>query len=168
MEVTRPKMKIRHLHYDSNPLAMLYQQAERDRDKDRERGRGRERERLNAYPSRQQTTMDRFTTQSKCELCAEDAMPQRNLCQHCLSQPGESLILLMQRLNLTKEREKVLERHCQETCVHFHQESMLFAKNEMIGPNACESIECSHFHERSRLVMRIEDFMIATHDIQNM
>jgi len=169
-DMYRPKMKIRHIHYDSNPLALQYHPPPLSTSLSL--SHHQQQQGLSLLSSirqkqQQQTTMDRFTTQSKCELCNEDAIPQRNLCIQCMTyQPQDSLILLMQRLNLTIKKEKELERKCQ-SCSHFHQEHVLFMKNELIGPNVCQSIECRNFHERNRLVMRIEDFLIATHDIQN-
>lgn len=169
-EVSRPKMKIRHINYETNPLVLQYHPPQLQQAQRLQLGNGISSfffDQKRQQQQRQQTTMDRFTTQTKCELCPNDAMPQRNLCHECFEQPLDSLVVLMQRLNMTKEKEKHLESICQ-ACAHFHQESLLFVKNEMIGPNACESIECPIFHERNRLVMRIEDFMIATHDIQQL
>jgi DNA polymerase zeta len=146
----RPRVSIRHINYDVDKEVASSNSTIIS---------------LSGAPVRktraQQTTMDRFTAQSECELCKQDALPQKNLCADCLQQPMHSLVHLTQRLNLTVQREKQLERICSQ-CSGLHQGSELFVKREMIGRDACQSLSCQTFLERTRLVMRIEDFTMAT------
>jgi len=51
-------------------------------------------------------------------------------------------------------------------CVRSSQPSLLFARGEMVGPDCCESLDCGVFHERCRLVTRIEDCKIAVTEIE--
>ena len=44
--------------------------------------------------------------------------------------------------------------------------SVLYARNEMVGPDACESLDCGVFFERARLVTRLEDLHICLAEIE--
>jgi hypothetical protein len=111
-----------------------------------------------------QTTMDQFTMQATCEICGQDALPQKNLCASCVHRQMDSLILLTQRLNIVQSHDAALAATCQR-CTGFAQHAQLFAKGEMIAEDACVALECVVFHERARLVTRMEDFTLAMRDV---
>lgn len=146
----RPKPRLRHINYD------LYLPSQ-----DQMNNRG---DIVNNKRKQYQMTMDQFTTQASCELCAEDALPQRNICQRCLDNHMESLITLTQRLGLAQHRDKELELLCQ-ICCGAAQPARLFQRGELISSDACSALECPVFHERTRLIARIEDFELACKDI---
>lgn len=112
-----------------------------------------------------QMTMDRFTTQATCEICDKDALPQKNLCATCLhQQPMESMLLLTQRLQGAQALDHQLSMIC-HACAGCPQPASLFQRGSMIDVDACQTLTCATFHERVRLVRRIEDYTLATRDV---
>ncbi|RYG66144.1 hypothetical protein EON64_10415, partial [archaeon] len=157
----RPKMRVRHLNYD------LYQEDAA--------AKGVRASMLqNYYTSSKkgvQMLMDQFTTQALCEVCRDqDALPRKLVCAQCSSpsQRTESYLYLMQRFRQAQLDNQRYEERCRQcasynTSAHSH----LFAKNELVAVEACESLACDIFHERCRLVLRLEDYQLAVQDMES-
>ncbi len=117
-----------------------------------------------------QTSMDQFTTQGTCTLCENDSVLKKSLCAHCLyvNQLQTSFSLLYSRLNLAVAVEAALADKCVICTQRRPQHAALFAKDEMIGPDSCESLDCDVFFNRCRAVTRIEDLTTAVADIEDL
>lgn len=179
--LVRPKPRIRHIHYDEFAAVIEHTAAAVENGHVNGGGSmttGVHRYRAlmgrvdggdlstggSLYRKRHQTTMDQFTMQATCEICGQDALPQKNLCPTCVQKQMDSLILLTQRLNMVQAQDTALAAICQR-CTGFAQHAQLFAKGEMIAEDACMALECVIFHERARLVTRMEDFTLAMRDV---
>eukprot|EP01031_Cornospumella_fuschlensis_P033121 gene33121-40064_t len=159
----RPKVRVRHINYDlyhdehapstmhSSMLKNYYAN--------------------NATKKGVQMLMDRFTTQALCEVCQEhDALPRKMVCALCLSPSliTESYLYLMQRYRQAELDNQRYEEICRQ-CASYNSTSQLalFAKNELVAVEACESLACDVFHERCRLALRLEDYQLAVQDIES-
>jgi DNA polymerase zeta len=160
--LSRPKLRLRHINYDA------YAPADR----------GNSSSGTAAYPvglgadvrgkasKHKQTSMDQFTKQGSCEICQQDAQPQRTLCASCAEDPQMALCVVMGRMKLVTEKERDLSKICQN-CTRIAQSSVLFVKGEIVGPDCCESLNCPVFFERARLVTRLEDVQAAAREIED-
>ena len=126
--MSRPKLRLRHINYDmfnNNQSAIVPTKSK-------------------------QTSMDQFTTKGTCEICTNDAIPQKTLCPYCSSNYFNSYVLLRNRLNSVEQKDLSYSLVCLN-CSKCSQPSSLYAKGHMIGINSCESIDCPIFHERCRI-----------------
>lgn len=155
--VLRPKLRIRHLNYDNYYVNTTLNQPNSN---------GVTINKPILLKQQIQKSMDQFTIQGNCEICSQDAIPQTSLCKSCQIEQNTSLTILMQRLHIVTNKEKEISRICQN-CSKFIQPSILYKKNEIIGPDACESLDCTLFYERSRLITRIEDCQLAITEIED-
>lgn len=114
-----------------------------------------------------QTSMDQFTTQGICEICTNDALPLKTLCTHCTTTPHTTLRTLTTTLHTLHTKEAMLSKIC-NNCAKHKQHSVLYLKNEVIGPDCCESLDCQIMYERARLVTRLEDVHISLGEIEEL
>lgn len=110
-----------------------------------------------------QQSMDRFTVKGSCEICGENPSPA--LCQACANNPN-SLIILNSRIKKVEIANNELQHIC-GNCVKHSQIGSIFTKNEFIGKDCCESIDCQIFYERCRLITKIEDCKEAIDELEN-
>jgi hypothetical protein len=165
--VSRPKLRLRHINYD------LYASEKSANKTSSSTGRGgpvvisllREGGNGASKSKHKQTSMDQFTQQGSCEICQQDALPQRTLCERCSADPAMALCTIMGRMQLVAQKERTLTKVC-ENCAKCPQPAVLYARGEITGPDCCESIDCPVFFERARLVTRLEDFQISIAEIE--
>jgi len=150
--VARPKLRLRHLNYDTLNLFNKTTGVDQAR-------------RTAPTHKMAQTSMDQYTIQGVCEVCGKDAVPMRVLCRPCLEQRGTTLTVLLYRLRHMTRKEQSFSRICRN-CTQFPQESALFAKHEMVSEHCCRSLDCAIFFERTRIVTRLEDYRLAVADVE--
>jgi DNA polymerase zeta len=108
-----------------------------------------------------QTTLDAHFTRGRCELCGSH--PQPAVCPACLSDPAAAVVTLSTRLKHHQRAEDELHQVC-VACVggqHHPQRGRLMTASQLVGPDACESVDCPVLHERLRVVLRLEDCHVA-------
>lgn len=168
--MTKPKLRRRYINYDNLPATLIetshvgYDGIQTTAD-------------LSGYNAvasivttrlpRQlkQTSMDIFTIQNTCIVCdVYDAVPKTGLCQGCSKKRNDSLIVMFHRLNISTNADNHLMRLCLH-CSRSNQSSQMFSKGEMIGQDSCESLDCSIFFERCRIIARIEDVQVSMSDL---
>lgn len=161
--VSRPKLRLRHINYDNyvdrsdgGAAGLTAGGGSGGANANTNKGKGKNK----------QTSMDQFTMQGSCEICSEDALPQKTLCGKCSADQQMSLRVIMSRQRLVAEKEQVLAKVCQN-CTRSAQPNVLYVKNEIIGPDCCESLDCQIFFERCRLVTRLEDFQASVAEIED-
>ena len=111
-----------------------------------------------------QTSMDQFTIQSTCIICSADAVPQHTLCHNCRAEHQQSLCNITNRLKILTLKDQNFTQIC-KNCTKTSQYSVLYSKNEIIGIDNCESIDCKILYERNRIITKLEDLSIAVQEI---
>ena len=164
--ISRPKLRLRHINYD------LYEDNREVNGSNSSDAASNSRhlslQNTNNNKKRhKQTSMDQYTTQGTCEICTHDALPMKTLCHTCTTSPLTTLTTLFNKLHVYSKREQTLSKICQN-CAKYAQPSVLYAKNEVIGPDTCESLDCQIMYERARLVTKIEDCQVSLREIEDL
>ena len=159
--VSRPKLRLRHINYDLYTPGNGTNVSIRDKDKEKERNKDK------AGNKKKQTSMDQYTRQSSCEVCGKDAQPQKTLCEFCSADPQMAMCVVMNRLKAVAEKDRIFSIIC-HNCAQCSQPSALYAKSEFIGPDCCESLDCQVFYERARIVTRLEDIHISAAEVEQL
>ena len=164
--ISRPKLRLRHINYD------LYEDNREGNSTNSCDAAGNSRQLVlqhtnNNKKRHKQTSMDQYTTQGTCDICTNDALPMKTLCQTCTISPLTTLTTLFNKLHVYSKREQTLTKIC-HNCAKYAQPSVLYAKNEVIGPDTCESLDCQIMYERTRLVTKIEDCQVSLSEIEDL
>eukprot|EP01032_Pedospumella_encystans_P008332 gene8332-9904_t len=164
--IARPKLRLRHINYD------LYEDNYEGISSNSSDAASNSRHlslqhTTNNKKRHKQTSMDQYTTQGTCEICTNDALPMKTLCHICTTSPLTTLTTLFNKLHVYSKREQTLSKICQN-CAKYAQPSVLYAKNEVIGPDTCESLDCQIMYERARLVTKIEDCQVSLSEIEDL
>ena len=112
-----------------------------------------------------QLTMGRFTVSGHCEICGHSPSP--SICNKCSSIPSFALFTLQTRLKLNEIKDIELTDICHACAGNKTLKSQLFSYGQLIGIDCCESLDCNIFHERCRLVTKLEDNLQAISMLEN-
>lgn len=165
--ISRPKLRLRHINYD-------HYSDSRDNTAGSSSSTSSASGTLALHPNNsnnkkrhKQTSMDQYTTQGTCEICSNDALPMKTLCHVCTTTPLTTLTTLFNKLHVYNRKEQTLAKIC-HNCAKYAQPSVLYMKNEVIGPDTCESLDCQVMYERARLVTKIEDCQVSLSEIEEL
>jgi DNA polymerase zeta len=110
-----------------------------------------------------QKSMESYLYQRHCEICGQEN--NSAICQQCMETPLESYLILITNMKQLQIIDDNLSKKC-NICTNSLQKSNLFVKNEMLGYDCCESIDCKIFFKRNRNLLRLEDAVYAVNDFQ--
>ena len=114
---------------------------------------------------KKQQIMDTFTIKGNCEICDTNISPI--LCKNCKIKLNSSLIILKTKIKKIEIKDFELTSIC-SNCVKFEQNSLIFMKNQYIGNNCCENLDCNIFYERCRVITKLEDNIEIMNKLKNL
>lgn len=114
-----------------------------------------------------QRSMDQFTLRGLCECCGGDSVAA--LCPPCREDPLTTAVSLHASLDRERSADANLAAICRRCSRQSAgQSSTLFLRRGLVGHNCCESMECPTFHDRCKVVLKIEDLVAATSELDQL
>ena len=109
------------------------------------------------------STIDTFFLNKLCEFCGKAS--KNTICSECLYDKRQSYAFIMYSLKNRQSMEQNLSTICLNCANHF-QPILPLQQGELLGPECCSSIDCSLFHKRYRLMLKIEDLQYILNNME--